>query len=86
MQSLGHPIGVIDAFILESLTSGVRAAALMVPGALGALEGSFILFGALFGLPGTRRWPFPCRSASELALGLPACWPGLDRRALSSAP
>src|SRR5262249_11918631 len=38
MQSLGHPIGMIDAFVLESLSSGVRAAAFMVPRALGVLE------------------------------------------------
>jgi len=37
MLSLGHPISLVDAFILESLTSGVRAAAFMVPGGLGAL-------------------------------------------------
>ena len=49
MQALGKPLGMIDAFILESLGSGVRAAAFMLPGALGALEGSFVLFGALFG-------------------------------------
>jgi uncharacterized membrane protein YbhN (UPF0104 family) len=42
---------MIDAFILESLGSGVRVAAFMLPGALGALEGSFVLLGALFGLP-----------------------------------
>ena len=62
MQVLGPPLGVIDAFILESLGSGVRAAAFMVPGALGALEGGLVLFGALFGLPRRQRWPFPCQN------------------------
>jgi uncharacterized membrane protein YbhN (UPF0104 family) len=41
MQSLGQPIGVVDAYILESLGSGVRAATFMVPGALGTLEASY---------------------------------------------
>jgi putative membrane protein len=72
MQSLGHPIGVIDAFILESLGSGVRAAAFMVPGALGAQEASFILFGALFGLPADTALAISLsKRVRELALGLP---------------
>jgi putative membrane protein len=72
MQSLGQPLGVVDAFILESLSSGVRAAAFMVPGALGALEGSFVLFGALFGLPADTALAISLsKRVRELALGLP---------------
>jgi len=72
MQSLGHPIDVVDAFILESLSSGVRAAAFMVPGALGALEGSFVLFGALFGLPSDTALAISLsKRVRELALGVP---------------
>jgi putative membrane protein len=72
MQFLGQPLGVIDAFILESLTSGVRAAAFMVPGALGALEGSFVLFGALLGLPAETALAISLsKRVRELALGLP---------------
>jgi putative membrane protein len=72
MQSLGHPIGVIDSFILESLGSGVRAAAFMMPGALGAQEASFILFGALFGLPADTALAISLsKRVRELALGLP---------------
>jgi putative membrane protein len=72
MQSLGHPIGMLDAFTLESLSSGVRVAAFMVPGALGALEGSFILFGALFGLPAQTALAISLsKRVRELALGLP---------------
>jgi putative membrane protein len=72
MQSLGHPISLVDAFILESLSSGVRAAAFMVPGALGALEGSFVLFGALFGLPADTALAISLsKRVRELALGVP---------------
>jgi putative membrane protein len=72
LQSLGYPIGAVDALILESLGSGVRAAAFMVPGALGALEGSFVLFGALFGLPADAALAISLsKRVRELALGLP---------------
>jgi putative membrane protein len=72
MQCLGQPLGAIDAFILESLGSGVRAAAFMVPGALGALEGSFVLFGALLGLPAETALAISLsKRVRELLLGLP---------------
>jgi uncharacterized membrane protein YbhN (UPF0104 family) len=72
MQALGQPLGVIDAFILESLGSGVRAAAFMVPGALGVLEASFVLFGALFGLSADAALAISLsKRVRELALGLP---------------
>jgi putative membrane protein len=72
MQSLGQPVGMIDAYILESLGSGVRAAAFMVPGALGALEGSYVLFGALFGLPADIALVISLsKRVRELALGVP---------------
>jgi putative membrane protein len=72
MHSLGQPIGVVDAYILESLGSGVRAATFMVPGALGALEGGYILFGALFGLPADIALVISLsKRVRELALGVP---------------
>jgi putative membrane protein len=72
MQSLGQPMGMIDAYILESLGSGVRAAAFIVPGALGALEASYVLFGALFGLPADIALVISLsKRVRELALGVP---------------
>jgi putative membrane protein len=72
MQSLGHPVGTVDAFILESLGAGVRAAVFVVPGALGALEASFVLFGALFGMPAETALAMSLsKRVRELALGLP---------------
>jgi uncharacterized membrane protein YbhN (UPF0104 family) len=72
MQSLGQPIGVADAYILESLGSGVRAATFMVPGALGALEGGYILFGAIFGLPADTALAISLsKRVRELAFGVP---------------
>src|SRR5262249_12793960 len=72
MQSLGQPIGLVDAYILESLGSGVRAATFMVPGALGALEASYVLFGAMFGLPADTAVAISLsKRVRELALGVP---------------
>jgi putative membrane protein len=72
MQSLGHPICIGDAIILESLSSGVRAAAFMVPGALGALEGGFVLFGDLLGLSADTALVISlAKRVRELALGVP---------------
>jgi len=72
LHALGHPLGIVDAFILESLGSGVRAAAFMVPGALGVLEGSLVLFGALFGLPADAALAVSLsKRVRELAWGLP---------------
>jgi hypothetical protein len=88
MQAPGQPLGFIDAFILESLGSGVRAAAFLVPWALGALEGSFVLFGSLFGLPAEAALAISLsKRVRDLALGLPGLvvWQW-DRGALSPAP
>jgi putative membrane protein len=85
MLSLGHPISTVDAFILESLTSGVRAAAFMVPGGLGALEASFVLFGALFGLPADTALAISLsKRVRELALGVPGLllWHWIESRHL----
>jgi len=44
----------------------------MVPGALGALEGSYVLFGALLGLPADTALAISLsKRVRELALGLP---------------
>jgi putative membrane protein len=72
MQFLDQPLGMTDSFVLESLTSGVRAAAFMVPGALGALEGSFVLFGAMFGLPAETALAISLsKRVREVILGVP---------------
>jgi uncharacterized membrane protein YbhN (UPF0104 family) len=77
MYFFGQPISVVDAFILESLSAGVRAVAFMVPGALGILEGSFVIFGPLFGLPPqTSLMISLTKRVRELSFGLPglAAW------------
>jgi len=85
MHFLGRPFGLTEALVLESLSSGVRAAAFMVPGALGALEGGFVLFGALFGLPADIALAISLtKRVRELALGLPGLivWQWVEGRHL----
>jgi len=77
MYFLKRPLSVADALILESLSSGVRAAAFMAPGGLGAQEAGMVLVGALFGLPADMALAVALsKRVRELALGLPglAAW------------
>lgn len=72
MYFLGAPVTLAEAFILESLSSGVRAAAFLIPGALGILEGSFIVFAGLFGIPAGAALTLALgKRVRELALGIP---------------
>jgi putative membrane protein len=50
LNFLHHPIGLYDAFLLESVAQAISSAAFVVPGAIGVQEGGFLLFGALLGL------------------------------------
>jgi putative membrane protein len=47
---LGHPVGIIDAVVIEAVVQAVSSAAFVVPGALGVQEGAFLLVGAALGL------------------------------------
>jgi hypothetical protein len=71
MYFFGQPISWTDAFILEALSAG----------ALGILEGSFIIFGPLFGLPPqTSLMISLVKRVREIGLGLPglAAWQLLE--------
>ncbi len=47
---LGHPIGIIEALMLKSISSTLSDAAFMVPNSYGIQEGAFVLLGGLIGL------------------------------------
>jgi len=84
---LMRPLSLIDSFALESLGSGVDMAAFMVPGSLGALEGGFVLFGGLFGLPASIALTIPlAKRVRELGLGLPGLmvWQWIEGHSLMS--
>ena len=69
---LGAPVTLLEALVLESLVGVVRAAAFLVPGALGVQEGGFLVLGALFGLAPEQALALSLiRRVRELVLGLP---------------
>lgn len=69
---LGHKVSFLDAFLIESLVQGVRAAAFLIPGALGVQEGGFLLVGTLLSLPAEGALALALmRRARELAFGIP---------------
>lgn len=72
MYFFGQPIGWDDALILESLSSGIRAAAFMVPGALGLLEGGIVVIGSALAIPAPTAIVIAlAKRVRELMLGLP---------------
>jgi putative membrane protein len=48
---LGHPLGLLECFMLEALIQAAVSVAFAVPGALGVQEAGFLLFGQMLGLP-----------------------------------
>lgn len=47
----GHPVGLLEAVMLKSLTSTLSEVAFIIPNAYGIQEGAFILVGAILGIP-----------------------------------
>jgi putative membrane protein len=47
---LGHPIGVIEALMLKSLTSIITDIAFVIPNGYGIQEGGYVMLGILIGL------------------------------------
>ncbi len=69
---IGHPVGWVDALILESLGQAIRGAAFAVPGALGVQEGGYLLLAPVAGLPPQAALALSlAKRAREILLGLP---------------
>ena len=70
---LGHPIGIFEAFILESIGQAIRSSAFMIPGAYGVQEGGYILLGCAVGLnPEIGLALSLVKRVREFLVGLPA--------------
>jgi len=48
---LGHPLTVMEAMFLKSMTSTLSDVAFMIPNAYGIQEGAFVVLGAMIGQP-----------------------------------
>ena len=84
---LGHPVSVVEALMLESLGQAVRAAAFLVPGAIGVQEGGYILLGHLVGLgPEISLSLSLMKRVRELTIGVPGLlvWQAAEGRLLWS--
>ena len=69
---LGHPIGILEALMIECLIQTLRSAAFAVPGAYGVQEGGLILLGALVGVPAELALAVSlAKRLRELLVGLP---------------
>jgi putative membrane protein len=78
---LGHPVGAVEAVILESLGQAVRSAGFALPGGLGAQEGAILAGGLLLGIPPDLALAVALiKRARELAYGLPGliAWSASD--------
>jgi len=82
---LGIPVSAQDALLLESLGQAVRAAAFLVPGAIGVQEGGFLVLGSLIGLgPESSLALSLMKRVRELLLGIPGLvtWQASEGRQL----
>jgi putative membrane protein len=69
---MGHPVGIGEALVIESLLHAVRGAAFAIPSALGAQEGALVVLCAAFGIPPEQAIALSLvKRAADLALGVP---------------
>ena len=68
----GLPVSYADALVVESLGQAVRAAAFLVPGAVGVQEVGFIAVCAVYGIPAAAALALSLvKRVPEIVLGLP---------------
>jgi putative membrane protein len=82
---MGHGISMGEAVMLESLGQAVRAAAFMVPGALGIQEGGFVILCSVIGItPDIAIGLSLAKRVRELVLGIPGlvAWQAIEGRRL----
>jgi len=72
LHLMGYPVSIADAVVIESLSQAVRAAAFLVPGALGVQEAGFVAICSAFGIPAAPALALSLvKRVPELLLGLP---------------
>ncbi len=83
LRLIAAPVGLAAALVIDSLISGLRSMAFMVPQALGVQEGGYIMLGTLFGLaPEAALALSLVRRARDVAIGIPAllAWQVVEAR------
>lgn len=83
LHVIDHPLPWGDVVTLESMVYAARAAAFVVPAALGVQEGAYVLLGTALGLPPDVALALALiKRGREISLGLPAVltWQLLGRR------
>jgi putative membrane protein len=69
---MGHPVGIGEALVIESLLHAVRGAAFAIPSALGAQEGALVVLCAAFGIAPEQAIALSLvKRAADLVLGVP---------------
>ncbi|MTW15262.1 TIGR00374 family protein [Rhodoplanes serenus] len=82
---MGHPVGLAEALVIESLMHAVRGAAFAIPGALGAQEGGLVVLCGLFGIPPDQAMALSLvKRVADLATGVPGLvlWQWMEARQL----
>ncbi|HVO00896.1 MAG TPA: lysylphosphatidylglycerol synthase domain-containing protein [Candidatus Cybelea sp.] len=82
LRMMGHPIGVLDAVMIEGLLSAARTIGFLLPAGLGVQEGALLLLCGWVGVPGHMALALALlKRARELAVGMPglAVWAVLER-------
>ena len=85
LHFLGHPVGLIEALILEGMMHAVRIAAFMIPAAIGVQEGGLVLVGMIVGIgPDTSLALSLLIRARSIVVGIPALiyWQLVESRRL----
>jgi putative membrane protein len=73
LLALGYGVGVVEAFVIESLAMAARSAGFAVPGAVGVQEGGFVLVCGLFGVPAETALALSVlKRLREVLIGAPA--------------
>ena len=85
LLAMGAPVGLPQAFVIESLGTAARSAGFAIPGALGVQEGGFILVCGLFGVPPDAAIALSMvKRLREILLGVPGLfiwqWSEIRRR------
>ncbi|MEJ2435375.1 MAG: lysylphosphatidylglycerol synthase domain-containing protein, partial [Pseudolabrys sp.] len=86
LHLMGYPVSFADAVVIESLGQAVRAAAFLVPGALGVQEAGFVAICSAFGIAAAPALALSLvKRVPELILGPPFLfvWHAHEATALS---